>query len=432
MRMTGDQDRLFGWYHALESPGRRTFWGCFGGYALDALDVHLFGFVAPVLAVVWGLGHAELGAVTSATLIASAIGGWGAGMLADRIGRVRTLQITIIWFSVFAFLSGLAPSYPWLVAFRALQGIGFGGEWTMSAVLMAEVVRPAFRGRTLGFVQSAWAIGWGGAAALATVAQLLLPQELAWRLVFLVGIVPAGFVIFVRRLVPESPEYLLARPDRLATTAIFRSPWRRGTLMGTMLAFGAHGGYYSLTTWLPMLLRTERHMALSAAGAYYFVQTIGALLGYWAGAYASDAIGRRKTFSVFAAASVGMLLIVTLAPLSAMTMIVLAAPLGFAAAGIYSGLGAQLAELYPTEFRGSGQGFCYNAGRGGAALLPVMVGVLSPALGLPVAVALLGAAPFAFVILIAAILPETAGQALGRLGGRHDGQNSASALSARL
>jgi MFS family permease len=182
---------MFDWLRQLDRSGRRTFWACFGGYALDAMDVQMFSFAMPVLIGLWGLSNSDAGVLASVTLIFSAIGGWGAGLLADRIGRVPTLQITIVWFAVFTFLSGLTTSFEQLLVTRALQGIGFGGEWATGSVLIGEVIAARHRGKAGGIVQSGWAVGWGAAALLSTVLFIVLPEDVAWRWLFFVGILPA-------------------------------------------------------------------------------------------------------------------------------------------------------------------------------------------------------------------------------------------------
>ena len=150
---------MFTWIADLDTKERRTFGACVGGWALDAMDVQVYSFVIPTLTAVWGITRTESGALGTAALLASALGGWVAGWLADRIGRVRTLQIAIAWFAAFSFLSGLAQNFEQLFAARALLGLGFGGEWAAGAVLLGEVMRPEHRGKALGLMQAGWAIG---------------------------------------------------------------------------------------------------------------------------------------------------------------------------------------------------------------------------------------------------------------------------------
>ncbi len=165
------------WFSDMSTRERRTFWACFGGWALDAMDVQLYAVAMPTLIGLWSLSKTQAGALGTSALIVSSLGGWLAGMLADRIGRVKVLQITILWFSFFTFLSGLANSYEQMLVFRSLQGLGFGGEWAAGAVLMAEVINPKVRGRAVGCVQSGWSVGYGAAALLFTAIFSWFPPE---------------------------------------------------------------------------------------------------------------------------------------------------------------------------------------------------------------------------------------------------------------
>jgi MFS family permease len=118
---------MFDWYSSLSPSGRRTFWACCGGYALDAMDVQIYSFVVPALIALWGISNTQAGAVATVALIMSAIGGWGAGLLSDRFGRVLTLQITIGCFALFTFLSGLTSNFGEILVTRGLQA------WALAA-----------------------------------------------------------------------------------------------------------------------------------------------------------------------------------------------------------------------------------------------------------------------------------------------------------
>jgi MFS family permease len=402
------------WYAAMSPAERRTFRGCFAGWALDALDVTLYTFAFPALMAAWGVTRAALGDLASLTLLSSALGGWAAGVLCDRLGRVRTLQLTVLWFSAFTFLCGLAQSWPQFQACRVLMGLGFGGEWAAGAVLMGETIAPQFRGRAVGTVQSAWAVGWGAAALLSTGLLLALPPEQAWRAMFLAGLLPALLVFYLRRHVAEPPAWLRQRGlGGGSFLDIFRPPLLRSTLLAALLTSGAQGGYYALTTWLPSFLKTERHLSVLDSGLYLGVIIAGAFAGYLAGAQLADRIGRRKLFGVFALAAICIVLVYTNAAIDNRLMLALGFPLGFCASGYYSGVGPLLTELFPTPVRGSGQGFCYNFGRGVGAAFPALVGHLGAALPLGTAIAVFAAGAYALMFLAALLLPETAGRELG-------------------
>lgn len=402
------------WYGELSPPERRTFWACFCGWALDAMDVQIYSFVIPALIAAWKISKADAGALATAALVLSAVGGWVAGLLADRIGRVRTLQITIVWFATFTGLSGLAQNFEQLFAARALMGLGFGGEWAAGAVLMGEVIRARHRGKAVGTVQSGWAVGWGAAVLLQAVLFSSFPDDLAWRVLFFCGIAPAFLVFFIRRYVPEPAIYEATRVTGVQPgfLAIFRPGMLRTTLLCSLLAMGAQGGYYAITTWLPSYLKTEKQLSVMNSTGYLAVIIVGSFIGYVAGAYVSDRIGRRNTFFLFSVCSALTVLLYTFAPIDNSMMLVLGFPLGFFASGIFSGMGAFFTELFPTALRGSGQGFSYNFGRGIGALFPWLVGVLSASVPLGNAIGLFAAGAYGLMFVAALLLPETRGREL--------------------
>lgn len=410
-----------GWFQELDVRERRTFWACFAGWALDAMDVQLLSFVIPTLINFWNMTRAEAGQLATVALLMSAVGGWLAGVLSDRIGRVRTLQLTILWFAGFSFLSGLAQNPGQLLVARALMGLGFGGEWAAGAVLMGETIRAQHRGKAVGSVQSGWAVGWGAAALLATALFSFLPPDRAWRVLFFVGLAPAGLVFFLRRYVEEPPVFTAARARAAGGgsvggpfLAIFspRGGVLKTTLLASLLTTGAQGGYYAVTTWLPTFLKTERHLSVLNTGGYLAVIIVGSFAGYLVSAHLSDRLGRRRTFFLFSAASMVIVLLYTRLPIPNAAMLFLGFPLGFFASGVFSGMGAFLTELFPTRMRGSGQGFCYNFGRGVGALFPTLVGSLGSAMPLGEAIGLFAAGAYALMFAAAFLLPETRGREL--------------------
>lgn len=407
----------FGWYREISTQERRTFWSCKVGYALDAMDTQILSFVIPTLIGMWGLSKADAGMIGTCTLLASAVGGWIAGILSDRIGRVRALQITILWFAVFTFLCGLAQNYEQLLIARTLMGFGFGGEWTAGAVLIGEAIRAQDRGKAVGMVQAGWALGWGVSALLYAWLFTVLPPETAWRVLFLVGIVPAVFVFFLRRLVNEPEVFREAKTRQSAEGAtsffsIFSPKLLSTTLRAAVLTTGAQGGYYAITTWLPTFLKTERHLTVLGTGGYLAVVIIGSYVGYLTSAFLTDRLGRKRNFILFALGSMTVALLYTHLEVTDAAMLLLGFPLGFFASGIFAGMGAFLTELFPTEVRGSGQGFCYNVGRAIGACFPFLIGQVSAHSSLGHAIGLFAAGAYGLLILAALTLPETRGRTL--------------------
>src|ERR1700724_3560576 len=160
---------------------RRAMLAAYAGYGLDGFDFMVYTFVIPTLITLWGMSKAQAGYIASAALITSAIGGWGAGELADRLGLGLVLQVTVFWVAAFTFLSGFTHSYGQLLFTRAMQGFGFGGEWAVGSVLVAETIEARHRGKAAGVVQSSWSVGWAAAALAFWAASVLLPPQFGWR-----------------------------------------------------------------------------------------------------------------------------------------------------------------------------------------------------------------------------------------------------------
>jgi MFS family permease len=406
------------WLGELTTAERRVFTACVGGWGLDAMNVQLYSFVIPALIAVWGITRAQAGVLGTAALLVSAVGGWFAGWFADRYGRVLTLQIAILWFAVFTFLSGLAQNYDQLFAARALLGFGFGGEWAAGAVLLGEVIRAQHRGKALGIMQAGWAVGWGVAALLYAFFFSVFPAQTAWRALFLVGLAPALLVFYVRRYVEEPPVYLESRAKIAASgqqpslLEIFRPPLLKVTLVGGILSTGAQGGYFAVTTWLPTYLRTERDLSVLDSAGYLAVLIAGAFFGYLAGGLLADRIGRRMGFLVFALGAGVVVVTYTMIPFGNSAMLILGFPLGFFSSGVFSGMGAFFTENFPTRVRGVGQGFTYNVGRAAGALFPTLVGILSARMPLGEAIGLFAGIAYATMAVAAFLLPETKGKVL--------------------
>lgn len=421
---------MFTWYKRGTPLERRTFWGCFAGWGLDALDVQMLTLAIPAIIASYGIDRTQAGAISGVTLVSSALGGWLAGALSDRMGRVRTLQITILWFSVFTFLCAFAQSFPQLLVLKALQGFGFGGEWAAGAVLMAETIRTEHRGRAMGAVQSAWAVGWAGAVLLYAAVFSWLPANDAWRVMFGAGLLPAILVFYVRRNLREPVR--AAKPPTMSSvsiweqiTKVFHPRVIRTTIVGALLGIGAHGGYYAIMTWLPTFLSKERHLSVLNTGGYLAVVIFAFWCGCMASAYLLDRIGRRLNIAFFALACIVTVLAYVMLPLSNTAMLILGFPLGFFAAGIPASLGALFNELYPADVRGAGVGFCYNFGRIVSAGFPVLVGYMSHSMSLGVAIGIDATIAYGLAMIAVLLLPETRGMRLPSIGVEQDSRPAA-------
>src|SRR5580704_397734 len=405
------------WLAELTAVERSTLIATFSGWALDGMDVMAYSFVVPTLIVTWHLTEGRAGLLATSGLLISAAGGWLAGLLADRYGRVRILQLTIACFAFFSFLSGLTNSFWQLLVTRGLQGLGFGGEWAVGSVLMGETIRARHRGKAVGTVQAGWAIGWGLAALCYTLLFSLLPPAIAWRAIFFIGILPALLVFYIRRNVPEPEVYSKTRQSIMAGQTvsfleIFRPDILHITALTSLMAIGAQGGYYAITTWLPTFLETQRHLSVLNTGGYLAVVIAGSLAGYLISAHLADWLGRKPTLILFAVGSFATVVGYAYSPISNHAMLALGFPLGFFASGVFSPIGAFFTELFPNRLRGSGQGFSYSFGRALGAIFPTLVGYLSATMSLGHAIAVFAVAAYALMILAVVLLPETRGREL--------------------
>ena len=356
------------------------------GYLLDAFDVLLYVFAINVLKQEFGLTNRMAGLVGSATLIASAAGGILFGMLADRLGRTRTLVYTILLYSLASAGTATAHSFAELIFWRALVGFGLGGEWSAGAVLVSETWPAERRGQAIGWMQSCWALGYMLAAGVTAV---VLPR-FGWRVLFLTGLAPALLAVAIRRNVAE-PELWKSRAAPGSIVEIFRKPLAGRTLAATTLTTSVLFAYWGLFTWIPGFLsapRSEGGAGLSIVGtsASVFPMQAGAFLGYVTFGAIADRFGRRPAFLLYVLAAAALVPVYGSAK-SESSLLLLGPLVGFFGSGYFSLFGAMLAELYPTAVRGAGQGFAYNFGRALSALAPFAIGAVADQSGLGAALA---------------------------------------------
>jgi MFS family permease len=282
---------------------------------------------------------------------------------------------------------------------------------------MGEVIDKRIRGRAVGSVQSGWSVGYGLAVLLFTVVFSLVSPDMAWRLLFFMGLIPAAFTIWIRRRVEEPDVFkemrASAKPgDGFRFLEIFRGVLLKRTLLASLLATGGLGGNYTILTWLPTYLKTVRGLSVLGTGGYLGVNILGSFLGYVFSAHLSDWLGRRRTFVLMALCAAGTVAVYTLAPLTDTAVLLLGFPLGFFQSGIIAGMGATFAELFPTRVRATGQGFSYNSGRAIGSFVPAVVGIIAGSVGLGTAIGVCAMCAYTLVLVATAFLPETRGREL--------------------
>lgn len=381
---------------------------------LDAFDVMLYSLVLAHLMRDFGMSEAVGGLLNSLTLIASAIGGFLFGLIADRIGRTRSLMATILIYSVASGACGLSTTIAELAIFRFILGLGMGGEWSTGAALVAETWPAEHRGKALGFMQSTYAIGEMIAAA---VVGFVLPR-FGWQAVFFVGVLPALLVFWIQRSVPEPAIWKEKGRSRGVADAL-RLMWRQdlrrnGIIATTMNAFSMFG-YWGLFTWIPAYLSLPvaqggRGLSLMKTTAWLIVMEAGKWLGYTVFGFSADAFGRRKSYVAY------LLIAAALVPIYGLVrtpwlLLVLGPLVGFFGIGYFSGFAAIVSELFPTEIRATAMGTSYNFGRGISAAAPFVVGILAHEFGLGPSFFVLAGAFFLAAVL-AMGLPETKGKQL--------------------
>jgi MFS family permease len=411
---------MIAWLRDLNPRERRTMTACWAGWTLDGFDQQLYSYVVPTMMALWGLSAGTAGTIGMVTLLTSSLGGWLAGALSDRYGRVRILQVTIIWYSVVTGLCGLAQNFDQLFVLRALHGVGFGGEWAAGSVLIGEIIRDKYRGRAVGFVQTGAAFGPGFSALVYAGLYAVLPEAEAWRVLFFVGVVPALLVLWIRRNIEDSASF----QERQATGekagiaqafAAFRGVYVWTTVKTTLMAAGAQGGVFAVQFWMTTFLRTERGVSASAAGLFFAVQMVGALIGFLIGAYVSDAFGRKWTFGISAVTTFAMVNIYIFVPMGYTALLLCGIPLSVAILMKFSAMGPYMTELYPTAVRGTAQGFCYNGGRAIGAIFPTAVGYGAAYVPLGASIALFCSLSCVLMVAMLLLLPETKGRAIAGL-----------------
>jgi MFS family permease len=383
---------------------------------LDAMDVMLYSLVLAYLIREFSMSTRTAGLLNSLTLVASAIGGLLFGIVADRIGRTRSLMASILVYSLSSAACGLVHTIPQLAIFRFLLGLGMGGEWSAAAALIAETWRPQHRGKALGLMQSSYAIG----EAIASVVVLFVLPHFGWRAVFFVGVLPALMVLWIRRDVPEPENWrrrvqsTAASPRKSFFRALSPKTLKLGAIAATMNAFSLFG-FWGLFTWIPAYLSLPiaqggRGLSFTKSITFFLVLSAGKWLGYIVFGVMSDVWGRKRPYFLF------LTLAAIFVPIYGMVhtetlLLVLGPVVAFFGTGYFSGFPAMAAEIFPGEVRATAMGFSYNIGRVFSAAAPFVIGALAVHYGIGPAFSLLAGA-FMIAAILSIPLPESRVEAL--------------------
>jgi MFS family permease len=403
------------WYRSITAEQWKTLVAAFLGWMLDAMDFVLYLMAVTTLQREFDYDTAASGLLATVALLASAVGGVVFGVVADRFGRTRALMATIVIYSFCSLGTATAQNLAQLLVWRALLGLGIGGEWASGAVLISETWPAEHRDKAMGIMQSGWALGY----ILAAVAAAIVLPLFGWRALFVVGALPALLVFWLRREVHEPQVWLARRQREISIVEPLRMIFGRAlftrTLLGALLFGTVMFAYWGLFTWLPAFLALpieEGGAGLGIVNSLSWIVTmqLGAFAGYLSFGFVADRLGRRRTFILYLVAAAALVPIYGHGARSPTTLLLLGPLVGFFGHGYFSLFGTLLAELFPTAARATGQGVTYSVARGLSALAPYTVGVLAnihgvgPALTLTSAFFLTGA-----VLILLLPRPESAG-----------------------
>ncbi|MGA2410684.1 MAG: MFS transporter [Candidatus Binataceae bacterium] len=383
-----------------------TLLASFLGWALDAFDFFVLVFVLPSVAHEFHRSIADLAFTITATLAMRPVGALIFGWLADRYGRRLPLIIDLLFYSAFEVLSGLAPSYGWFLLFRALYGIGMGGEWGVGASIAMEAVPARWRGLLSGLLQEGYAVGYLMAAACF----FFVYPHYGWRPLFFIGGLPALLTLYVRTKVPESEAWQAVRPKSSAILSAIRRNLRSFiyvVVLMTMMNLVSHG----TQDMYPTFLKLQRGLDARTVAIIAVIYNIGALLGGLLFGWASDLIGRRRAMIT------AVLLAIAVVPLwiyahSLIWLTVGAFLMQFLVQGAWGTIPAHLIELSPREVRGLFSGLAYQLGVLFAANAAFVEALIAQHLGYATALALVASTVLAGDAIVIALGGERKGSDL--------------------
>ncbi len=382
------------WYRQVTREQWKAFLATFFGWLLDGFDFTILTFILIDIQNSFTVDRALAGALGTVTLMFRLVGGLGAGVMADRYGRKLPLMLSILWFSIFAFLSGFSTSYAMLFAFRALFGIGMGGEWAAGMPLALEHWPTKLRGLASGLLQGGWYWGYILSAltfhyvyplfsGIADPFSDAAASTLGWRVMFWTGVIPALLVLWIRSGVSESPVWLArqrhlkdagstAVEDRVSVLRLFRRDLWWATVQSSLLMGAFMFSYYSLSFWYPTFLRDSGRGTLG----YLIAFNLGAIVGMALWGRASETrLGRRGAVSVAALIGVAVLP-AYLGSTNALVLVIGAVVMGASGGGIWGMAPSYLTERFPTAVRGVGPGLSYHVGAALGSATPFVLGRL--------------------------------------------------------
>jgi MFS family permease len=398
----------------FERPDREAkvaMWASALGFGIEGFDLLLLVFLLAAISASFGLSTTRAASLMTGTLLGAVIGGIVFGLLSDYYGRVRVLAWTIVLFGVSTGLCAFAQGYWDLLVYRTIAGLGFGGEFGIGLALVSETWPAALRARASSYV------ALGGQAGILTAALLtpaLLPL-IGWRGMFLLGVIPVGMLVGLRRMLPE-PKIFLKAVEQGHHGAPIKLLFKNAQMMrrsaGVIILCSVQQiGYYGLMTWLPFYLSSRHGLSLSESAIWTSATVIGMSLGIWVFGQLADRIGRRPSFFLFQA--LAALMVIVYSRLDQRWMLLVGgAVMGIFVNGMLGGYGVLISELYPTEARATAQNLFFNIGRAMGGFGPLLIGVLAARFSFNTAIAMLASLYVLDLLATAFLIPETKGMQL--------------------
>jgi MFS family permease len=398
----------------VEAPVTRYGWkalaGSVLGFSMDGFDMLILGFMLPAISADLTLTKAQAGSLVTWTMLGAVAGGLVFGSMSDRLGRVRVLTWTILLFALFTGLCAVAQGYYQLVFFRAVAGLGLGGEFGIGMALATEAWPDSKRARASSYVM----VGWHAGVLLAAFVTPALLPLIGWRGMFLIGILPAIVAFIVRRALHE-PEIFVQKhrvnPENSFRALVKDAVTLRATVGIALLCAVQNFAYYGLMVWLPTYLASGLGFSLTKSGVWTGATVVGMACGIWVCGQLADRIGRKPAFLFF---QIGALIMVFLySRISHATLLLwVGAVMGTFVNGLNGGIGALMSEAYPTYARATAQNTLWNLGRAVGSLGPIAVGALAAKYSFHAAIALLATIYLLDILATLFLIPELKGKPL--------------------
>jgi MFS family permease len=433
------------WYRELDSRHWHVLGAAFLGWVFDGYEAYaLFLVMAPALRTLLPPEQAAslssyAGILVAVTLFGWALGGILGGIAADYFGRKKTMMATILIYSVFTGMSGLAQSWVQLAVFRFLTGIGLGGEWSTGATLIAETWPDRARAKGQGIMQSAF--GWGSLLAAGVWYFLAsFGGASAWRLLFFAGVLPALFVLYIRGNVEESRAWAQKQKERaelqrrhrsgeilspeesltarFTVRALFQEPrLRRLVLLCLTLSLATTLGFWAVSTWIPAYVESlAKSLGVPDPGRFGTLAglsyTVGAIVGYLSAGFLADVLGRKYLLAAFFLGSILSTPLLYLWSTTPSWAVAAAGLNGVFTLGQFAWMAIYPPELFPTAVRATAVSLVFNAARFLSCLGPLVAGLLITRLGGYETTAMIFSMVYVLALAVTPFLPETRGRTL--------------------